>query len=66
MGDTVLIATVAEWRAQHRGHDVERVVVHVVKDDVLMPLGWGIPQPSAPEINLHCRDCGESIRMDLG
>ena len=66
MGDVVLIPTVAEWRAQHHGHRIEREVVHVIKDEVLMPLAWGVPQPSAPEISLHCRDCGESIRMDLG
>jgi len=66
MGDAVLITTVAEWRAQHQGHDVKREVVHVIKDDVLMPLALGRPGPPAPEISLHCRDCGESIRMDLG
>ncbi len=66
MGDAVVIATVADWRAEHRGHDVVREVVHVVDDPALAPRARGPEQAPAPEISLVCRDCGESIRMDLG
>lgn len=46
------------WRAQHRGHDVERQVLDAIDDDALY---W----PPTPEITLRCFDCGESILIDL-
>ena len=66
MGDAAVIATVADWRAEHREHDVVREVVHVVHDPALAPGVCGSEQSPALEISLYCRDCGESIRMDLG
>jgi len=46
------------WRAQHRGHAVERDVVYVIDDDALS-------RPPASEITLRCIDCGESLLLDL-
>ena len=45
------------WQAEHRGHEIERRVVHVVDDEDLH-------HPPALDITLLCLDCGESRRLD--
>ena len=46
------------WERQHRGHVIEREVMHVLDDDVLS-------RPPASEVTLRCEDCSESLRLEL-